>query len=174
VIPRYAELLMSKREVVAASNILTPLIEADIAADGKLKISRNATIVWVKTLTGWLEGGQDGKPIIEVPGTGGTEELFNYASDRLDLFARQRQSYSCEWFELKFLLAYTYYKWGAINSIKGDSVKTQLNAIAVQLGKPNWDDVDDVCDKETDKDLIRRTGGHALRNYYRWLEERAK
>ncbi len=178
VVPDLARLLLKNHEINEASALLTPLALQMIEADkggGKSKVlGRRATVYFARCLAGWLEGGTSGKPIVEVPGTGGDPELFKFVTKKLDIYARQRGSFSCEWFELKFMLIYTTYQWGKVDSSLAGSVATQLNAIAGQMSNTSWDDVDQICEDEEDEIVKARTTGHALRNYFRWLAGKAK
>ena len=174
VVPKLAEMLLAKKEINKASELLTPLIQAEIANPDGPSVSREATTIWAKTLTGWLEGGSDGKPVIEVPGTGGDTALFEHAATKLAIYSAQRDSFSCEWFERKFAVAYTYHKWGQVDSTRSGSAIKQLVAIQTQLNNSNWDDVEEECLKEENAEIKARTTGGSLRSHYRWLESRAK
>ncbi len=178
VTPELARLLLVNHEINEASALLTPLalqmIEAEKDGGKSRLLGRNATIYFARSIAGWLEGGQDGKPIVEVPGTGGNPELFRFITKKLGTFASQRDTFSCEWFELKFMLIYATYQWGKVDSSLAGSVDTQLKAIAGQMSNTSWDDVDQICEDEENEAIKARTTGHALRNYFRWLAAKAK
>ncbi|MCA9000991.1 MAG: hypothetical protein KDB61_03640 [Planctomycetes bacterium] len=178
VIPNLARLLLANHEINEASEMLTPLAKAEIDAEEagtkSNVLGREATILFARSLAGWLEGGANGDPIVEVPGTGGDTELFKFAATELDNFARQRESFSCEWFELKFMVIYTTYQWSKVDTSLAGNVGAQLQAIAGQMSNTSWDDVDQICEDETDPILRERTTGHALRNFYRWLSNKAQ
>ena len=172
VVPRLAELLLEAKEVVEASEMLTPLIREEIASEGTKKVNRNTTLLWVRSLTGWLEGGANGAPIVQVPGTGGDAELFAHATDKIETYLRTPRNFSCAWFELKFLENYTYYQWGEVDSSKGDSVGQRLSDILIQMS--GWEDIDGQCDKAEDEDLKARTGNKVLSSHFRWLASRTQ
>lgn len=172
VIPELARLLLKNRKVNEASELLTPLALQEIADDKSRVLGRDATVLFARSLSGWLEGGDNGSPIVEVPGTGGDSELFKFATTELDVMARARGSFSCEWFELKFMVIYASYQWGKVDSSLAGTVETQLNAISGQMSNTSWDDVDQICEDDEDETVRARTTGHALRNYYRWLAKK--
>ncbi len=172
VIPRLAELLVNAKEVVEASEMLTPLIRAEIASEGAEKVNRNTTLLWIKTLTGWLEGGANGSAIVQVPGTSGDSELFEHATTKLESYLRTPRNFSCAWFDLKFMENYTYYMWGDVDSSKGDSVGERLADILAQMN--GWEDIDQQCEKSDDEELKARTTDKVLSGHFRWLAGRTQ
>ncbi len=174
VIPQLARLLLDNHEVIEASELLTPLAMEEINDESSRVLGKQATVLFARSLAGWLEGGQNGKPIVEVPGTGGDVALFKFATTELNAQAASAGSFSCLWFELKFMVIYTTYQWGKIDSSLAASVKTQLNSISGQMSNTSWDDVDQICEELEESPLRARTTGHALRNYFRWMANKVK
>ncbi|MEZ5974869.1 MAG: hypothetical protein R3E96_08490 [Planctomycetota bacterium] len=173
--PRLAELLLAKKDVVGVSELLTPLILREIAAstDDKeapkeLRVSKSATITWAASLTGWLEGGMPGKPVIEVPGTGGDAALFDHATKKLAVFVAQTNpTYGCEWYAVKFQQIYAFYQWGKIDSSKSSVVGDLVRGLkTLQISGSDWEDVGLACEGSE----LESAG--AVRSYYRWIEGR--
>ena len=174
VIPQLAHLLLKIHEVNEASELLTPLALEEINDKDSKVLGRKATVLFARSLSGWLEGGQSGSPIVEVPGTGGDPELFKFVTKELDTIALGKGKFSCQWFEMKFMVIYATYQWGKVDSNLAGTVVNQLKAISGQMSNTSWDDVDQICEDDEDESVRDRTTGHALRNYFRWLSSKAK
>ncbi len=172
--PKLGAVLLRLKKVPDAHAVLTPLVMSEGA-----KPARQTVMDWTRALSGWLEGGGDQGPIVEIPGAGGTVEQFERAIKSLNAISKGSDFTAfttCGWYEVKFLQTYTYYAWSKEDSSKASSISSQLNAIASQLSSKDWSDVENWCaDPEGgDASILERLGGNVLRDRYRWLQRKGK
>lgn len=173
--PKLGLVLLRLKRVEDAHAVLAPLVIADGA-----KPAKQTVLGWARSISGWLEGGGNQGPLVEVPGAGDVSKPeYEKAIKDLNAISKSRSMdpyLSCAWYEVKFNLAYIYYGWSKSDSSKKASISNNLNAISSQLSSNDWGDVDKWCmDAEsTDETTRRRLGNHVLRDRYRWLQRKSK
>ena len=176
VLPDLAHGYLELREVPKAYAILTDLI----ANEGR-KPSKRTLLDYTRAVIGWVQGSASN--IEEVPGAGQTKEDYSDATDKLNALANSvDMKWTCEWYELKFHLAYGYYKWataegGPKDSKKKDAAKRQLSALVQQLGndfkgQSGVPGVNETCEGEAD--YAGRLGEDVLRRRMVWLWQKVK
>jgi len=169
--PDLAHGYLEQLKVTEAYAILTELI-----ANEDKKPSKRTLLNYTRAVIGWVQG--NASNIQEVPGAGQTAEDFKDATDKLNSLANSvDEKWACEWYELKFQLAYGYYKWataegGPKDSKKQDAAKSQLGALVQPLGtdfkgKDGVPGVNQTC--EEDPELADRLGSDVLRRRLVWL-----
>jgi len=146
VLPDLAHTLLALREVDRAAEILT-----EIVPDGKP--SSRTALDYCRALTGWVEG--DADEIVEVVGIGG-QENFEAANELYIQLSRSVEKWTCEWYQIKFDLAYAYYAWGKLDSSKRESARRQVQQMKSDLS-------DDLTD------IATQCGDEVLRKRYLWL-----
>jgi len=153
---------LQQQKMDAAKAILSPLV-----MDEGARPSKRTILNWTRSITGWVQGERSNAMSI-IAGAGGTEEEMAEVVTKLSAIAAAGDSWiSCEWYEQKWLIAYTYYVWGQTNSSKKDSVKNQLKDIFDQA---TASDIEGSCDHEdTSPEVRARLGGGILRARYDWL-----
>ena len=124
----------------------------------------------------WVQG--TAADIGEVPGAGVTKEDFAAALDTLNAMLNTvPDKWTCEWYELKFLQAYGYYRWATAEGGPRDSkynavAKRLLNSLVQQLGAdfkglPGASGVTESC--ELEERFANRLGKEILRRRFVWL-----
>ena len=102
------------------------------------KPSKRTLLDYTRAVTGWVEG--DAFDIRIVPGAGTTAAEFRDATEKLNAMASGvEKKWTCEWYELKFCLAYGYHVWataegGPRDSRKQDTARAQLDVLVQDLG----------------------------------------
>lgn len=133
VLPDLAHGYLELLEVPKAYAILTDLVASD-----DRKPSKRTLLDFTRAVIGWVQG--NASNIEEVPGAGQSEDDFRDATDKLNALANSvDMKWTCEWYELKFHLAYGYYKWataegGPKDSKMKEAAQRQLSALVQQLG----------------------------------------
>lgn len=169
--PDLAHGYLEQLKVTEAYAILTELI-----ANEDKKPSKRTLLDFTRAVIGWVQG--NASNIQEVPGAGQTAEDFQDATEKLNALANSvDEKWACEWYELKFQLAYGYYKWataegGPKDSKKQDAAKSQLGALVQPLGtdfkgKDGVPGVNQTC--EEDAELSGSLGSDVLRRRLVWL-----
>ena len=129
----HAYLAQSPPRVAEAHPILAELVASSVK-----KPSQRTLLDYTRSVTGWVEG--TAIEMREVPGAGLDAATFADATDKLNSLANSVDpKWSCEWYALKFQLAYGYYKWasaegGPQDSRKRDTARRQLNVLIQELG----------------------------------------
>lgn len=175
ILPDLADGLLHLQRVAEAHEIL-----AGLMASLTGKPSKRTVLNYARSVTGWVTG--DAAEIIEVPGAGQTEEAFREATDKINALANSvDEKWACEWYSLKFMQAYGYYKWataegGPKDSKKQETAKKQLDALIQPLGtnfkgKAGVDGIDKSCDNS---ELARTLGEDVLRRRMVWLWGKVK
>jgi len=165
VIPDLGQALVKQKKLVEARAVLGPLIQDDTIRPGKTVI-----LNWARSVTGWIEGPRD--QITIVPGAGDDEAEFELVAKKVAAIAQGGQKWtSCEWYEQKFMVVYTYYVWSNINSRKRESARSQLAGIEDQA--PQFDYVQVWCESEETPQALRDAlGGQVLRQRFLWLKNK--
>ncbi|MCP3918266.1 MAG: tetratricopeptide repeat protein [bacterium] len=169
VYPDLGQALLELGRVADAKTILHPL-----ATNDEKRASKRVLILWARSIAGWLEG--SGNDIKEVVGAGGSDEEFQAVISKLDAISKSGDKWvSCEWYEHKFMIAYTYYAWSKQDSRKLDSAQKQLAVIESEMEEPNFAQIDGFCmGEETEPALRGRLGEGVLQSWYRWLSRTLK
>jgi len=174
--PDLAHGYLEQQKVAEAHAILSQLMISTVARPSK----RTATD-YARAVLGWVTG--DAAEIIEVPGAGQTEEEFAEATDKLNILANSvDEKWTCEWYALKFQLAYGYYRWataegGPQDSNKENVAQQQLSALVQPLGsnfkgESGVPGVDQTCDE--DPENAAEYGEDVLRRRLVWLWGKVK
>lgn len=169
VLPDYGQILLEVGRVAEAKDILTSLVLGDAGGTP----SKVTVLNWTRSVTGWLVGGQAGKPVREIVGAGGSDEEWQQVITKLDTITQVGDKWqSCEWYEQKLMIIYTYYAWGQQDQRKLESAKNQLSQIDINLEDPTYAEVDKFCQPgETDdpEEIIRRLGNGVLQARYQYM-----
>ncbi len=169
--PDLAHVLLELEEVAEANAILSGLVTSL-----EKKPSKRTLLDYTRSVTGWLKG--DALNIEIVLGAGTTEEEFKDVTEKLNSMANGvEKKWTCEWYELKFRLAYAYHVWatgegGPQDSRKTDTAKSQLNALVQDLGSEfkGSSDVPGVGQKcDDDPERASALGSEILRRRLVWL-----
>ena len=169
VLPDYGQILLEVGRVAEAKDILTSLVLGDAGGTP----SKVTVLNWTRSVTGWLVGGQAGKPVREIVGAGGSDEEWQQVITKRDTITQVGDKWqSCEWYEQKLMIIYTYYAWGQQDQRKLESAKNQLSQIDINLEDPTYAEVDKFCQPgETDdpEEIIRRLGNGVLQARYQYM-----
>lgn len=116
-------------DVQKAAAVLGPLVEAEVA-------SAETAHNYARALTGWVEPAEGGDGYVIVPGVGGTPENFEKGTDIYIKLAgsMREEKWETPWYDMKFDLAFGYWRWGEIDSSKKESAKGQLENLIPELG----------------------------------------
>jgi tetratricopeptide (TPR) repeat protein len=174
--PDLAHVLLELHEVPAANAILSELV-----ISLEKKPAKQVLLDYTRSVIGWIEG--DAIDIQIVPGAGTTTEEFADATEKIGGMADGvDQKWACEWYALKFQLAYGYYCWATVeggpkDSSKKASAKNQLDAIVQELGSQfkglkGVPGVGEACD--VDAERADSLGGDILRRRLVWLWDKVK
>ncbi|MFT7484326.1 MAG: tetratricopeptide (TPR) repeat protein [Candidatus Paceibacteria bacterium] len=164
--PDLAHGYLEQLKVAEAQAILSELMASLIN-----KPSKRTVMNYTRSVLGWVQG--SASDIREIPGAGQTAEDFQLATEKLNALGNSvSDKWVCGWYDLKFQLAYGYYRWGTAeggpkDSKKTDSARSQLNALVQQLGsdfkgKNGVPGVDQSCEEAGDleaelaSDILRR------------------
>ncbi|MFT7664747.1 MAG: hypothetical protein ACI87A_002981, partial [Planctomycetota bacterium] len=151
VLPELATALLELHEVRDAGEILTKLVSIVEQAPSS-STARN----YSRAIAGWIEGGEG--EIIEIPGMRG-EEALDKAVELLTKLAGTAESWSCEWYSLRFELAYANYQWSLADGKKLQSAKNVLNQLNSDLSA-GLAEITEAC------------GDDVLRQRFLWLEKK--
>jgi len=171
ILPDLAHGYLEQQKVEDANAILSNLMISLTT-----RPSKRTVLNYARSVTGWVTG--NAAEIVEVPGAGQTVEAFQEACDKLNALANSvDEKWACDWYNLKFQLAYGYYKWAtAEGGPKDDSKKNaahgQLNALIQPLGsnfkgKDGVPGVGQSCDE--DPEWAGELGDDVLRRRLVWL-----
>ncbi|MFT7668469.1 MAG: tetratricopeptide (TPR) repeat protein [Planctomycetota bacterium] len=174
--PDLAQSYLELERVAEAYVILSEMMSS---LDGKP--SKRTGFNYARSVIGWVHG--SASDIVEVPGAGQTEEAMKEAVDKLNSLSNSvKEKWTCEWYELKFMQAYGYYRWataegGPKDGTKMASAKRQLDNIVQQLGinfkgKDGVPGVDQMCVQ--DEDRASQLGEDVLRRRMVWLWGKVK
>ena len=169
VYPDYGAILLELGRVDEAKAVLTPLVMS-----GGARPSKRTVLDWTRSVSGWLVGGAAGEPVREVAGAGGAPEEWQAVIDKLDAITRAGDKWvSCEWYEQKLMIVYTYYAWSRSDQRKLESAQNQMSQINIQLQDPNFDSVEGYCsgqeESEDDPETLRRLGAGVLRARFQYM-----
>jgi len=146
-------------------------ILSDLAISTVKMPSKRTLLDYTKSVTGWVTG--NATEIRHVPGAGEDKAAFQDATDKLNSLANGvDEKWTCEWYSLKFQLAYGYYQWASAEGGPKDShkllpAKKQLDALIQELGsqfhgRDGIPGVGQNCDEDPErasamgKDVLRR------------------
>ncbi|MEZ6017958.1 MAG: tetratricopeptide repeat protein [Planctomycetota bacterium] len=166
VAPNLGYCMLQLREVNDAKDFLSPFAMSGTP-------TKRTVQYFGMAVTGWLEGGKAG--VSEVPGAGGTEEEFQFITDKLTSIQKVGQSWtSCEWYEDKLAEMYAFYSWGHTDPRRKDTAKNMIEGTQPFLEPANdttFAIVDQFCteDEDTPPELKARLGEGTLRARYQWL-----
>jgi hypothetical protein len=154
--------LIKQQKMDAAKAILNPLVMGENARPSKKTIMN-----WSRSIVGWVEGERQMSIIV---GAGGTDEELQEVVTKISAIAASGDKWvDCEWYEQKFLVAYTYFVWSQTNSSKKDSVKGQISDITDMTGT-DFKELETWCDHEETPEAVRaRLGNGTLKARFQWL-----
>ncbi len=152
VVPDLAHAKLMLRKVRDAAELLDPLMQ-----DEEYQGGRQAARDYGLALTGWVEG--SGSDLVEIPGIGDAESIPRAAKILLDLENAERDKWTCAWYQLKFEVAYAYYRWGQFDGKKLDSARTQIEQLEADLS-PGMKEIAEAC------------GDPVLQNQFQWLKSK--
>ncbi len=145
--PDLGLVLLELKRVPEAYAVLDPLIpkeESDTRKASSITVGS-----WCRAVTGWLEG--DGTTIVEVPGTGGLEDLEIATGFLRKLTDSEGASekYTADWYQLKFETAYAYWQWGKDDSEQTSNAKVLIENLQSLTADTRLGDVADKCGNDT-------------------------
>lgn len=171
VTPDLSECLIQLGEVIAAKDLLAPLV---VGTDAPLK-SRRPTLLLASAMLGSISD-QNGR-VTASPGAGGTDEEFDFITGRLNTFAQSGDKwFACDWYESKFMSIYAYHVWGLQDDRKAASAKRIMDDVVLTLENDlQFAVVDEYCSGEEIEPALRaRLGNGALSARYRWLYQQTR
>ncbi len=159
VLPDLGRALLFNGKVADAKAILNPLVMDPGASPSK------ATVLnWARCIAGWLSGAE--LQIKEIPGAGGTEDEWDKLITKLDQISKAGDKWtSCEWYEVKLMVIYSYFTWSKTDSRKLDSAKKQLAQMDSFFDDPTYAAVDQYCE-EAEGETRQRLGAGVLKSRY--------
>ena len=145
------------------------------------KPSKRTLLDYTRAVTGWVEG--DAFDIRIVPGAGLTAAELRDATEKLNAMAGGvEKKWTCEWYDLKFRLAYGYHVWataegGPRDSRKQDTARAQLDVLVQDLGadfrgSAHVPGVDRTCDEDPER--APALGEDVLRRRLVWLWKKVR
>jgi hypothetical protein len=162
ILPDLGRTLLSTGKVADAKAILNPLVMDEGATPSK------ATVLnWGRSIAGWLSGAQ--LLIKEVPGAGGSEEEWTALIAKLDQISKAGDKWtSCEWYEVKLMIIFSYHSWSMTDDRKRASAKKQLFQMDTFFDDPSYAAVGQYCD-EAEGQTLERLGHGVLISRYLYM-----
>jgi tetratricopeptide (TPR) repeat protein len=167
VLPDLAHCLLMQRRVPEAFEVLDPLVPDPEPAKGEpadtRRVAGSVTANWCRAASGWLEG--DAQNIVEVPGVGGAENFAKAGKLWVKLAGGEtakEKKWECDWYDYKFQLFYSYYRWGQIDSAQLATCKKLLTNFREAVNDPSMKAVADTC------------GNDLLQRRYLWLWDKVR
>ncbi len=149
--PNLAHALLELKEVRDAAELLTELM-GNKTKPPSSRTQRN----YARAISGWVEG--DESQMIEIPGVGG-EEAFPLATDRLQTLEDRSEKWLCDWYQLKFELAYAHYQWSLVDGKRIAGAQAILKQFKSDLS-PGLAEISEAC------------GDDVLRQRFLWLDKK--
>ena len=162
ILPDLGRTLLSTGKVADAKAILNPLVMDEGATPSK------ATVLnWSRSIAGWLSGAQ--LLIKEVPGAGGSEEEWTALIAKLDQISKAGDKWtSCEWYEVKLMIIFSYHSWSMTDDRKRASAQKQLFQMDAFFDDPSYAAVGQYCD-EAEGQTLERLGDGVLKSRYLYM-----
>jgi len=159
VLPDLGRALLFNGKVADAKAILNPLV-----MDADATPSKATVLNWSRCIAGWLSGAE--LQIKEIPGAGGTEEEWGKLITKLDQISKAGDKWtSCQWYEVKLMVIYSYYSWSKTDDRKLASAKNQLTQMDSFFDDPSYAAVDQYCE-EAEDETRQRLGAGVLKSRY--------
>ncbi len=154
-----------------ARAVLEPLVKGEGAAP-----SKDTVVAYCRSLLGWVEP-MEGRLKI-VPGAAETAQDLQGAIDLYSKLDKAAESWHCEWYGYKFMIAYAYHVWatadgGPKDPDKRASLETQLGQLTIEVGA-SFDHIAERCEGDEARTAQAIHGPGDLRAKFRWLRERAR
>lgn len=148
VLPDLGKALIRQQKVDECARVLKPLVDQKIA-------TRETGQVYALALCGWAVYDEEQDRVVEIPGVGGSDEVFDAGTQLLAKLEASETKWTPPWYELKFDQTYAWYQWGQIDGKKLDTARSGLNSLSTQLGR-DFAEIEDV----------------PTRKKFLWLQER--
>lgn len=162
VLPDLGKALLHNGKVADAKAIFSPLVMNDDASP-----SKETVLNWSRCVAGWLTGAE--LQIKEVPGAGGETEEWEAVIAKLDQISKAGDKWtSCQWYEVKLMIIFTYHSWSKTDSRKLDSAKKQLAQMDSFFDDPSYAAVGQYCD-EAEGAILERLGAGVLKSRYLYM-----
>ncbi|HIF39833.1 MAG TPA: hypothetical protein EYQ74_01880 [Planctomycetes bacterium] len=159
ILPDLGRALLFNGKVADAKAILNPLV-----MDADASPSKATVLTWARCISGWLSGAD--LQIKEIPGAGGTEEEWGKLITKLDQISKAGDKWiSCEWYEVKLMVIYSYFTWSKTDSRKLVSAKKQLAQMDSFFDDPTYAAVEQYC-AEAEGETRQRLGAGVLKSRY--------
>lgn len=146
--PGLAHAMLKQRKVRQAAELLKPLFERE-----DFKPSKQAARDFSLAMAGWVE--LDGNEYVEVPGIGDAAEIET-AAKLLVTLNDSYDSWTCEWYRMKFEVAYAYYRWGQLDGKKLATAKNVIETLQADMS-PGFGEMASAC------------GDDVLQRQFKWL-----
>lgn len=162
--PDLAQCLLEQHRVPEAFELLDPLVpDPDVKEDDR-KVAGAVTANWCRAVCGWIEG--DAQNIVEIPGVGDAENLEDAGKLWSKLAAGEdakELKWKADWYEYKFQLFYSYYRWGQLDSAQLETCQRLLTDFRQLVNDPSMKVVADACG-----------GDDVLQKRYLWLWDKVR
>ncbi len=130
--PDLGHVLLELEDVRGAYAVLAPLMPPIDETNPPRRPTSSTVEDFCRALGGWVDGGPN--EIVEHPGVGGAENL-DLATKWWAKVVLASDTWTCEWYDLKFHQAYLYYQWSLIDSNKRTVVKDLIASLQTNLGE---------------------------------------